>query len=133
MWKIVVADHHSAIRNGLGKILSDETTMQIIAEARSSRDLLNKIRNTNPDLVLLDISLPGETGIELLARIKNYYPQLPVLVMSMESGPEYEQMILHAGAAGFIRKDNLTNEVAHAITRTMSGSVYTTSPESTLL
>ena len=124
MWKIMIADNHSAIRNGLKKILSVEPDLEIAAEATSAWELLSKIRNKQFDLLILDIALPGETGIELLAKLRASYSKMPVLVMAIHAEDEFENVVLKEGAAGFIRKENLSNEVVRAIREVLAGRTY---------
>ncbi|RYE13343.1 MAG: response regulator transcription factor [Sphingobacteriales bacterium] len=115
MRKIIIAENHFAVRNSINRVLSEIPGLEVVAEAINARELLYKLRKIEVDLILLDISLPGQTGIELLAGIRKKYPAIPVLVMGMGADADYEQMILQEGAAGFVCKEEIATEVVTAI------------------
>lgn len=122
--KILIADDHSLIREGLKKILKGASDMRVLAEAQNSEEVLEQVRKTNFDLVVLDISFPGRSGLEILKDLKQEFPKLPVLILSMHPEDRFATRSLMAGASGYLTKDCATDELIHAIRRVVSGRKY---------
>ncbi|MCK7500577.1 MAG: response regulator transcription factor [Comamonadaceae bacterium] len=106
MRRILIADDHAVVRGGLKQFLSDTPDMMISGEAATAREAMAMVREGEWDLLLLDITLPDASGLDLLKRIKREKPQLPILVFSMFSEDEYAITALNAGASGYLAKDS---------------------------
>lgn len=122
--KIMIADDHSLIREGLKKILKGASDMRVTAEAQDSHEVLEQVRRTNLDLVVLDISFPGRSGLEILKDLKQEYPKLPVLMLSMHPEDRFATRSLMSGASGYLTKDCAAEELINAIRRVVSGRKY---------
>jgi two-component system invasion response regulator UvrY len=125
--KILIADDHTIFREGLKHILTEYPDMIVADEARNGREVLDKIWNNNYDMVLLDISMPGMTGLEALKQLKNDRPKLPVLVLSMHPEEQYAVRALRAGASGYLTKESAPDELMTAIRKISQGRKYITS------
>lgn len=125
--KILIADDHTIFREGLKHILTEYPDMIVADEARNGREVLDKIWNNDYDMVLLDISMPGMTGLEALKQLKNDKPKLPVLVLSMHPEEQYAVRALRAGASGYLTKESAPDELMTAIRKISQGRKYITS------
>ena len=125
--KILIADDHTIFREGLKHILTEYPDMIVADEARNGREVLDKIWNNDYDMVLLDISMPGMTGLEALKQLKNDKPKLPVLVLSMHPEEQYAVRPLRAGASGYLTKESAPDELMTAIRKISQGRKYITS------
>lgn len=126
MIKILIADDHTLMREGLKQILAGCNDMQVVGEAESGADALSKIRQHEFDVVVLDMSMPGRSGIELIKQIKDERPKLPILVLSMHKEEQYAGRVLRAGASGYLCKDGATSELISAIRKVSSGGAFIT-------
>jgi len=122
--KIFIVDDHPIVRQGLAKLLSDETDLVVCGEAESAREGLQAIAKLKPDLAIVDISLTGKTGLELIKDLRAQYPELPALVMSMHDELIYAERALRAGARGYVMKHQGGKILVHAIRQVLSGQVY---------
>src|SRR3954466_5007152 len=127
MIKILIADDHSMIRSGLKKILKEENDMEVIAEAASHSEVLSHLNTVVPDLVLLDISMPGRDGLETLKEIRSLYPKLKVLMLRMHPEDRYAVRAIKAGASGYVSKESAADELVSAVRRVFSGLKYISS------
>ncbi len=127
MIKILVADDHTIFREGLKRILAECPDVVVADEASNGREVLDKIWNNEYDMVLLDISMPGMTGLEALKQLKNDRPRLPVLVLSMHPEEQYAVRALRAGASGYLTKESAPDELITAIRKISQGRKYITS------
>lgn len=109
MIKVFIVDDHAVVRQGLKQILAEESRMTVVGEAANGVEAPRKIQETNPDVVILDISLPGRNGIDVLRRIKADAPNRPVLVLSMYPEDQYAVRLLKDGAAGYLTKESRRN------------------------
>ena len=123
---IIVVDDHPIVRQGLAKLLSDEKDLVLCGEAENARDGLQAIGKLKPDLAIVDISLAGKTGLELIKDVRAQYPQLPVLVLSMHDELIYAERALRAGARGYVMKQEGGKILVQAIRQVLSGEVYAT-------
>ena len=130
MTKILIADDHAIMRDGLKQILSGCGDMRVAGEADDGPDTLNKIRYQEFDVVLLDISMPGKSGIELIKQIKDEKPELPILVLSMHKEKQYAGHAMRAGASGYLCKASATSQLVQALRKVAGGGIYL-SPEAT--
>lgn len=124
MIRIIIADDHAAIRRGVKDILADEDDMEIGAEASTAQELLDLVRKQAWDAVVLDISLPGRSGLEVLSELKQERPSLPVLVHTMHSEDQFAVRALRAGAAGYLTKDSSPAELVKALRKIVAGGKY---------
>jgi two-component system invasion response regulator UvrY len=126
MIKVLIADDHGIIRKGIKQILSRTSDIEVTAEASTGQEALEKIWTNHFDLVILDISLPGRNGLEILKQIKSHRPKLPVLILSMYPEEQYAVRVLRAGASGYLTKESDKNELVEAIRRIAQGKKYIT-------
>lgn len=124
MISIVIADDHAVVRRGLKEIVADEHDMEIGAEASTAHELLDLVRKRPWDAVVLDISLPGRSGLEVLAELKQEQPTLPVLIHTMHPEEQFAVRALRAGAAGYLTKDSAPTELVKAIRKIVAGGKY---------
>lgn len=124
MIRILVADDHAIVREGLKQILADVSDMTVCDEAASGAETLEKIRKGEYDVVLLDISMPGRSGLEVLKDIKAEHPKQPVLILSMHAEEQYAVRALRAGASGYLTKASAPDELIGAIRKVSYGRKY---------
>jgi two-component system invasion response regulator UvrY len=127
MIKILIADDHTLFRKGLKHILSEYPGLVVTDEASNGQEVLNKIWHNDYDMVLLDITMPGMTGLDALKQLKNDKPKLPVLVLSMHPEEQYAVRVIRAGASGYLRKESAPDELITAIQKIAGGRKYITS------
>lgn len=122
--KILVADDHAIVRRGLQQIIAMRPGWSIGAEVTEGEALLPALRREVFDVVILDVTLHGRSGIDVLGHIRSEFPSLPVLVLSMHAEEQYALRCLRAGASGYIQKDRSPEELLAAIERVTSGHTY---------
>lgn len=127
MIRILVADDHPIIRKGIKQILQDTPEITVEDEACDGNEALEKIQKKDFELVLLDISMPGLNGLDVLKQIKLIKPRLPVLILSVHPEEQYAVRVLKAGASGYLRKESAPEELITAIRRVINGRKYITS------
>lgn len=133
MIKVVLCDDHKIVRQGLKQILSGFPDIEILsADISSGEELLQKLRNIEPDVIILDVSLPGRSGLEVLKQVKIFYPDIQVLVLSMYPEDQFAIRMLKAGASGYLHKDSDPNVLIEAIRTINDGGEYL-SPQITKL
>jgi DNA-binding NarL/FixJ family response regulator len=126
MIRVFIADDHGIVRKGMKQILSRTPDIEVAGEASTGQEALEKIWASNFDVVILDISLPGRTGLEILKQIKIHKPKLPVLILSMYPEEQYAVRVFKAGAAGYLTKESEKSELIEAIRRIAQGKKYIT-------
>lgn len=124
MIRILIADDHAIFRRGLKDILQEELPRTTFGEADDARTTLERVRQKCWDIVVLDVSMPGRSGVEVLQEIKHTQPKVPVLILSTYPEEQYATRMLKAGAAGYITKVNAPKEVVHAVQRILAGGKY---------
>jgi two-component system, NarL family, invasion response regulator UvrY len=122
--RILIADDHAVVRRGLKQILADEFKKADVGEAGNAREALDRIRKENWDAVVLDITMPGRSGLEALKEIKEIKPRLPVLVLSMHPEDQFAVRVLKSGAAGYMTKESAPDELVGAIKKVLAGGRY---------
>lgn len=122
--KVFLVDDHPIVRQGLALFIDREPDLMVCGEADGATSALQAIREAAPDFVVLDISLDGPDGLELLKTLRVGYPNLPVLVLSMHDETVYAERALRAGANGYIMKQEATDRVLTAIRHILGGDVY---------
>ena len=126
MIRILIADDHTMFREGLKHILAEYPDLVVTDEANNGQEVLDKIWKNNYDMVLLDITMPGMTGLEALKQLKNDKPKLPVLILSMHPEEQYAVRVLRAGASGYLTKESAPDELITAIRKISQGRKYIT-------
>lgn len=124
MLRILIADDHEIVRKGLREILARGLTDAIFGEARNAEDVLQAVRTQSWEVLILDLTMPGRSGLDVLRDLKSEQPTLPVLVLSMQSEHQYGKRVLKAGAAGYLHKDSAPEELIHALRKVLSGGRY---------
>ena len=127
MIKILVADDHTIVREGLKQILAETSDIVVSGEAANAQEILNKILKNDYDIVLLDISMPGRSGLDVLKTLKSIKPQLPVLILSMHPEEQYAVRALKGGASGYLTKESAPDELITAIRIVSTGRKYVSS------
>jgi two-component system, NarL family, invasion response regulator UvrY len=127
MIKILIADDHAVVREGLKKILADVMDMEVAGEAADGMEALQLMRGQDWDAVLLDISMPGKNGLDVLKAIRTEKPKLPVLMLSIYSESQYALRVLKAGASGYLTKESAPNQLVAAIRKVAQGGKYISS------
>ncbi len=122
--KILLVEDHAIVREGLKLILEEAKDMQVVGEAANGNDAIQWIRKDHLNMVLLDISLPGKSGLEVLKRIQIERPGLPVLILSMYPEDQYAVRVLKAGAAGYLSKESVPGQLVKAIRKVAHGGRY---------
>jgi len=122
--KILITEDHAVVREGLKLILADHFKKAVFGEARTATEALALVWKEKWDVVLLDITLPGRSGLEVLKEIKRSRPQLPVLILSMHPEDQFAVRMLKAGAAGYLTKESAGEELVGAITKVIGGGRY---------
>ena len=128
MSKILIVDDHAVVRAGIRQYLEAESSVREIDEAGSGRETLEKLRTREWDLVLLDIFLPDQSGLDILRHIQNDYPKVRVLVLSGLPEKQYAVSVLRAGASGYLPKDSAPEDLIKAVQTVLAGRRYV-SPE----
>jgi len=124
--RIVIADDHPLVREGIKRILQTERDIQIEYEASNGTDLLSFVRGHNPDLVILDLTMPGKSGLDVLKELRALSPKLPIVVLSMHPEDRFAVRAIRSGASAYITKENALKELATAIRTVISGNRYIT-------
>jgi two-component system, NarL family, invasion response regulator UvrY len=122
--KVLIADDHAILRRGLKEILMRELEEVTCGEAEDAQQVLRKVQNETWDLVILDISMPGRSGLDLLKDLQRTNPKLPVLVLSMHAEDQYGKQVLRAGASGYMNKESAPEELIKAIQKVLAGGRY---------
>ena len=126
MIKVLIADDHTLMRKGLRQILLESRAVEVADEAKDGKETIAKVSAEPYDLVLLDISFPGRSGIEVLKQVKSLRPKLPVLILSMHPEEQYAVRAMRAGAAGYLTKESAPDELIEAIKKVARGGKYIT-------
>ena len=126
MIRIAIVDDHAMIRAGLRQFFADQSDFEVVAEASSGRDAIDIVRKGDVDVILLDISMPDQSGVETLAAIRARAPDLPVLILSGFPEEHYATTLLRQGASGYLNKDCDPQEIVKAIRTVCRGRKYIT-------
>jgi two-component system response regulator NreC len=122
--RIVVVDDHAVVRSGLKLLLEAEQDMEVIGDAGNARDAVFEVRAGKPDVVLLDVVMPDESGIEALPKLLHEAPTTKVLMLSMQDDPSYVREAFAAGASGYVLKEAADEEVVAAVREIAEGGSY---------
>jgi DNA-binding NarL/FixJ family response regulator len=124
MYRIVLAEDHALVRAGIKKIVEDFADLQVVGEAGDGLQLLKLLKTLSADLVILDISMPQMSGIEVAKEVKQSYPQVKVLILTMHKMKEYLNDAIAAGVDGYLLKEDLAKELGSAIAKIRQGTTY---------
>jgi two-component system invasion response regulator UvrY len=124
MIRVLIVDDHPIVRRGLREILVRELECTVCDEAKDAQDVLARMQTGDWDLVILDITMPGRSGLEVLRDLKTLRPKLPVLVVSMHAEDQYGKRTLRAGASGYMNKESAPDELIKAVKRVLAGGLY---------
>lgn len=122
--RILVVDDHTLVREGIVNLLSSDPVLKVIGQAATGEEGVAKALELRPDVVMMDISLPGISGLEATAQIKNKAPDIKVLVLSMYDNDEYVLQVLKYGASGYVLKKAMAQELIHAVKTIRDGETY---------
>ncbi len=123
-YRILLADDHALIRHGIRNLLSDNPALKVIGEVGDGEELLEFLRKTVPDLLVLDISMPKLTGIEAVSKVKKLYPEIKILMLTMHKNKQYFYHAMSAGADGYLMKEDSDEELLLAVKRIQDGKTY---------
>jgi two-component system invasion response regulator UvrY len=126
MIRVVIADDHPIVRAGLKQIIMDEADIVVAGEASNGAELLEQVRRQDFDIVLLDLSMPGMDGLDVLKQLKIEMPRLPVIILTVHPESQYALRILKAGASGYLTKESASGELVKAIRRVHARGKYIT-------
>lgn len=122
--RVVIVDDHPIVRHGISRLLNREEDLCVTGEAENSAEAMALLENEPADVVLVDLVLDGESGLDLIGTIRARWPKLPLLVVSMHDAPDYLERVLKAGAQGFVNKKESIHQLSDAIRRVLSGRTY---------
>ena len=124
MIRVLLADDHIIVRGGLRRILEESGDMEVVAEAAEGREALQQIHQIKPDVAVVDISMPGLDGLEVISQVRHYYPKLPILILTMHEEEQYVVRAIAAGANGYITKRSAPEQLVKAIRKVYAGGRY---------
>jgi DNA-binding NarL/FixJ family response regulator len=127
MIRIVLADDHTIVREGLKQLLSAASGLAVIGEAQNGQEVLQRVRELDFEVLLLDMSMPGKSGTELIKQIHAEKPKLRILVLSMHEEQQYAVRAIKAGAAGYLTKESASAQLVSAIRKVAGGGAFITS------
>ena len=124
MIKIVIADDHAIVREGLKRIVSSADGMEVVGEARDGNEVLQRVRDQSFDVLMLDLSMPGRNGMETIKLVRAERPALRILVLSMHQELQYAVRAIRSGASGYLTKESAPDLLVQAIRKIASGGAY---------
>ena len=122
--KVLIADDHAVFRRGLRETLAEAFSRVTFGEARTAQETLEQVRRQDWDVVILDISMPGKSGLDILEDLKRLRPRMPILLLSMHPEQQFARRALKSGAAGYLTKDSVTDELKEAVKEIVGGGRY---------
>jgi DNA-binding NarL/FixJ family response regulator len=128
MIRVLLADDHTIVRAGLRELLAETGDIRVAGEAGTGSEVLARVREQEYDVLVLDMSMPGRSGVELIKQIKSEKPKLRILILSMHSEAQYAVRAIKAGASGYLTKDGAADQLVAAIRRIAGGGAFV-SPE----
>jgi DNA-binding NarL/FixJ family response regulator len=124
MIRVLISDDHALLRSGVKEIVVRGLKDAVCGEAANAEQVLDQVQNHKWDIVILDLSMPGRSGVETLVELKRLQPKLPVLVLSMHPEDQYGKRVLRAGASGYMNKDVAPDELINAVRKVLAGGRY---------
>jgi len=122
--RILLVDDHQVVRKGIKALIETNVNINVVGEASSAEEAFELIQSKNPNMIISDMSLPGMSGIQLTLKVKENFPEIGVLILSMHNDDEYILDALNAGAMGYLTKDSPTEEITSAIANISAGKMY---------
>jgi DNA-binding NarL/FixJ family response regulator len=126
--RVLVADDHAVVREGIRHVLEREPGFEVVAEAANGSEVVELAERHHPDVVVLDISMPGESGLQVAARLRRSVPDARVLILSMHDNTEYVLESVRAGAHGYLLKDTAATELRRAVLAVRAGEAFFSPP-----
>ena len=133
MIKVLLADDHSIVREGLRRVLEDSCDIKVVAEASDGEAAFDKAMSNKPDVAVIDISMPGMDGLEVVSRMSAYCPGIPVLILTMHEEEQYVIRAIESGAMGYVTKQSAPEQLVAAVKKIHSGGLYLTEKASEAL
>lgn len=133
MIRVLIADDHPVVRRGLRRILEDEIDMEVAGEAQNAQEALDLVNKGQCDVLVLDIELPGRSGLDLLKELRKSLPKLPVLVLSIYPEEQFAVRVLRIGAVGYLTKESAPEDLVKAVRAVHAGGKYITPTVAELL
>ena len=127
MIRVVVADDHTIVREGLKQLLDASADLEVVGEAQNGHEVIERVRNLEFDLLLLDMSMPGKSGIELIRQVHTEKPKLKILVLSMHEEHQYAVRAIRSGASGYLTKESASTQLVEAIRKVAAGGAFISS------
>jgi DNA-binding NarL/FixJ family response regulator len=127
MIRLVLADDHTLVREGLKQILAGAGEFEIVGEARDGHEAIKAVRELEFDVLVLDMSMPGKSGIELIKQVRSEKPKLRILILTMHEEHQYAVRAIRAGAAGYLTKESASAQLVNAIKKVAGGGAYISS------
>ena len=127
MTRVVVADDHAIVREGLKQLLGAAGELEVVGEAADGHEVLKAVRELEFDVLLLDMSMPGKSGIELIKQVKSEKPRLRILVLTMHEEHQYAIRAIRAGASGYLTKESASRQLIEALRKVASGGAFISS------
>ncbi len=121
---VLIVEDHPVVRSGIRMLLTEEGDIEVLAEAANGREALDCLTRLKPDLLLLDISMPDVNGLEVTQHVREHYPSLPILILTMHEDERYFFQLLRAGATGYIVKGAAPNDLVSAVRAVAAGQAY---------
>lgn len=125
--RIILVDDHPIVRDGLRAVLENESTMRVVGETGDGLEALSLVETLQPDILVLDLMLPGMGGLEIVRHVQNSMPQIRIIILSMHDSDAFVAEALRAGAMSYILKKSASEELVHAIYEVLAGSRYISS------
>lgn len=124
LYRIVLADDHALVRQGIRKIIEEDSSLKVVGEAGDGMELLEILKTSHPDLVIVDIAMPRLRGLEATKRIKHLYPQVKVMILSMHRSKEYLRQAVAVGVSGYLLKEDADTALHTAIMAVRDGKEF---------
>ena len=126
MFKVLLADDHSIVRAGLRRIIEESGEIEVVAEASDGREAIQMVRDSSPDVAVVDISMPEVDGLEVINQLQSINPDIPILILTMHEEGQYVVRAIEAGAMGYITKQSAPEQLVNAILKIHAGNRYLT-------
>lgn len=124
MIKVLIADDHAIVRQGLKKILAEQSDIEVVGEAPTAEDIVRLVRTQRCDVLLLDVTMPGKSGLDVMRDLKMVAPKMHILVLSMHPEAQFAVRVLRAGGSGYLTKESASDELVKAIRKVAFGGKY---------